>query len=154
MLKRKFVILEIIPTKICNGEIAQLSALKIEDLKLVDRFDYRLNKKLITNDQLLAMVNYDNEQFTYCDKTSDIIKEFKKFIGNDVLLIMDNFYTLNYLCDIKNKKESVFKYLNMEYADDIIFNIEKKYNIVPTNHIVDILYEALLFENGDDNGNS
>lgn len=154
MLKGKYVILEIIPTKVCNGEIAQLSALKIDNLKLIDRFDYRLNKKLISNKQILDMTNYDNDKFIYCDSTKDILINFKKFISNYTLLIIDNQYTRNYLSTIKNKKESILKYLNMTYSDDIIFTIEKKYNIVPTNYIVDILYEAILYEDGDNNGNS
>ena len=39
---KKYIILEIIPTKVLGGDIAQLSALKLEGLELKDRFDYRL----------------------------------------------------------------------------------------------------------------
>ena len=43
LLKEKYVILEIIPTGIDrnHGEIVQLSALKLDGLKLIDRFDYK-----------------------------------------------------------------------------------------------------------------
>ena len=43
--KEKYVILEIIPTAVDpkKGDVAQLSALKIDGIKLVDRFDYRLS---------------------------------------------------------------------------------------------------------------
>ena len=42
--KERYIILEIIPTKIKGGDIAQISALKINGIKLEDRFDYRLDK--------------------------------------------------------------------------------------------------------------
>ena len=45
----KYIILELIPTKSIGGDIIQLSALKIDDLKLIDRFDYRLNEDKIFN---------------------------------------------------------------------------------------------------------
>ena len=63
------------------------------------------------------------------------------------LLIIDNLYTENYLEGIKNKKESVFKYLNMEFSDNIMEKIMDKYSLVPSNHIVDLLYEAIIYEN-------
>ena len=45
MDEKKYIILEIIPTAVDpkKGEIAQLSALKLNGLNLIDRFDYRLN---------------------------------------------------------------------------------------------------------------
>ena len=35
----EYIILEIIPTATKNGDVIQLSALKIKDLQLLDRFD-------------------------------------------------------------------------------------------------------------------
>ena len=42
--KDKYIIVEIIPTRSNSkdGFIAQISALKLEGLKLIDRFDYRV----------------------------------------------------------------------------------------------------------------
>ena len=45
--KERYIILEIIPTKVSGGDVAQLSALKINGIKLEDRFDYRLDKNKI-----------------------------------------------------------------------------------------------------------
>ena len=45
--KERYIILEIIPTKVLGGDVAQLSALKINGVKLEDRFDYRLNEDKI-----------------------------------------------------------------------------------------------------------
>ena len=47
----EYIILELIPTAISpqKGDIAQLSALKVNGIKIIDRFDYRLNNDLITN---------------------------------------------------------------------------------------------------------
>ena len=93
------------------------------------------------------MINYDKDNFKYVKRTSTIIRNFKKWIEDYDLLIIDNLYTENYLKDIKNEKESVFKYLNMEFSDNIIEKIMDKYSLVPSNHIVDLLYEAIIYEN-------
>jgi len=34
----------------------------------------------------------------------------------------------------------------MEYTLDIFDRIIKKYNLVPSNHLVDLIYEALIYE--------
>lgn len=146
---KKYIILEIIPTKIKDGDIAQLSALKLEGLELKDRFDYRLSEEKINIPDIIHMINYDKDKFKYVKRTNTIINKFKKWIEDYDLLIIDNLYTENYLEKIKNKKESVFKYLNMEFSFDIIDKIIAKYNLVPSNHIVDLLYEALIYENNE-----
>ena len=154
MEEKKYIILEIIPTAIKNGEIAQLSALKINGLTLEDRFDYRLEEEKINNYDIREMIKYDQEQFKYIDTTRKLLNRFKKWIADYDLLIIDNEYTRNYLNKIDNNKESIFKYLNMDFSDNIIDEVIEKYNIPLSNHIVDILYEAILFESGDKNGTS
>ena len=37
----------------------------------------------------------------------------------------------------------------MEYNDNIIDEIIKKYNLEPSNYIVDLLYEALIYESNN-----
>lgn len=143
---KKYIILEIIPTATKNGDIIQLSALKLEDLKLLDRFDYRLIEEKIPLNDLKEMINYDKDNFIYKNSTKEILTDFKKWSDKLPLLIIDNSYTLNYLEELENKKESIFKYLNMEYNNYIIEDIMKKYNLKPSNHIVDLLYEALIYE--------
>ena len=110
--KERYIILEIIPTKVSGGDVAQLSALKINGIKLEDRFDYRLDKNKIKIPDILNMTNYDNDSFKYVKTTKALMKNFKKFIGDLPLLIIDNSYTRNYLEEFDNKKESIFKYLN------------------------------------------
>lgn len=143
---KKYIILELIPTATKNGDIIQLSALKLEDLKLIDRFDYRLIEEKIPLNDLKEMINYDKDNFIYKDSTKEILTDFKNWSDKLPLLIIDNSYTLNYLEELENNKESIFKYLNMEYNDYIIDDIMKKYNLKPSNHIVDLLYEALIYE--------
>ncbi len=151
MDNKKYIILEIIPSSLNpkNGNIIQLSALKLNGLKLEDRFDYRLNEKCINNIDLLNMIQYDKNMFTYVNTTNKIMMKFKKWIQDYDLLIIDNQYTLDYLNEIKNKKESIFKYLNMTFSDDIIERVIDKYNLIPSNHIVDLLYEALINESNN-----
>lgn len=144
----KFVILEIIPTAVnpANGEVAQLSALKINGLKLEARFDYRLEKSMIKVKEINEMTNYDNDAFTYLKSTDEIMKAFKNFCKGLPLLIIDNDYTRNYLSSFRNKKESVFKYLNLKLSNDVFETIIKKYSLEASNHLVDLLYEALMME--------
>ena len=148
-LPKEYIIVEIIPSHSNSkvGFIAQLQALKIKDDKIVDRIDLRVNEDLITNPDLLNMISYDKEMFTYVD--NDILKRFKDFIGKYKLLIIDNFYTKDYLSNIKNSKESVFKYLGLEYSNDVFDILIDKYKLEPSNHLVDLLYEALMFEKND-----
>lgn len=146
LMKEKYIILEIIPTAIhpSKGDIIQLSALKLNGLQLEGRFDYRLEERLIAHPDLKEMISYDKESFTYKESTKEILEAFQKWIGDLPLLIIDNMYTENFLETISNKKESIFKYLDTEYNDNIIDELIKKYNLEPSNYIVDLLYESLI----------
>lgn len=147
----KYVILEIIPTSLNpdKGEVIQLSALKISDLNLIDRFDYRITDDKIPLDSLKELISYDKDKFVYKDSTKGIMDDFKKWIEDIPLLIIDNSYTENYLKDIKNVRESIFSHLNMSYSDDVIGKIIQKYNLEDSNYIVDLLYEALIYESNN-----
>ena len=146
----KYVILEIIPStsKRETGNILQIQALKLNELKLIDRFDYRLDIPL-NNPDLLNILSYDKDKFTYVKDEKELLKNFKDFISDLPLLIIDNHYTLDYLKDINNPKESVFKHLNLEYSQDVFDKIINKYNLEPSNHLVDLLYEALIYESNN-----
>jgi DNA polymerase III alpha subunit (gram-positive type) len=149
--KDKYIIVEIIPTHSdsSKGDIIQLSALKLKGFNLIDRFDYRLNNDLITNKDLVDLISYDNDKFIYVNEKDEIIKEFIKWSKNLPLLILDNKYTNSYLSKVKNKKESIAKYLDMDYSDDLINNLIKKYNLEYSNYIVDLLYESLILHENE-----
>lgn len=150
-MDQKYIILELIPTARNpeKGDIIQLSALKIDRLNLIDRFDYRLNEQFIPLQDLIDMISYDKDKFIYKDTTEEILQAFEDWIQDYPLLILNNQYTLNYLKSIKNIKKDISTYLDIPYHDDIIDTIMKKYNIQPTNYIVDILYEALINKSND-----
>jgi len=145
--KDKYIIVEIIPTHSDNnkGFIAQISALKLDGVKLLDRFDYRVKDNLIENDDLKELISYDKEMFTYVDNIYFIIEKFKSWAEDLPILIIDNEYTPKYLSELNNKKELIYPYLDMEYSLDVFNKIMDKYKIEPTNHLVDILYEAIIF---------
>ncbi len=143
---KRYIILEIIPTKVIGGDVAQISALKINGIKLEDRFDYRLDKSKINIPDILNMINYDNDSFKYVMSTKSLMKNFKKFIEDLPLLIIDNSYTRNYLEEFDNEKESVFKYLNLDITDDVFDRLINKYNLKVSNYLVDLIYEALIKE--------
>lgn len=150
-MEGKYVIVEIIPEAISpdKGNLVQISALKLEDLKLIDRFDYRIKEEKISNSDILDIISYDKDLFTYLDSTQELLDEFQKWIGDLSILILDNEYTNNFLANIKNKKESIASLLKMEYSDDFIDRIIKKYKLEPTNYIVDLMYEALIYESNN-----
>lgn len=146
LLNQKYIILEIIPSGISpdKGDVIQLSALKLNGLNILERFDYRLNEDKIKIPDFLDIINYDKDAFTYKDTSDDIMKEFDDWSEDIPLLIIDNIYTKNFLESIKNEKESIFKYLNTEYKDNIIEEIVQQYGLEPSNYIVDLLFEALI----------
>ena len=148
---KNYIILELIPTALDpkKGEIAQLSALKINGLELIDRFDYRLKEEKIDNYDIRRIISYDKDNFKYVDNKETILKDFKEFIEDYELLIIDNLYTRPYLEEINNKKENILDYLNMTFSDDVVERIIEKYKLEPSNYIVDLLYEALIFEKGE-----
>ena len=146
--KDKYIIVEIIPTHSDSnkGFIAQISALKLEGIKLLERFDYRVENKLIENDEIKRVISYDKEMFNYVDNIYFIIEKFKRWVEDYPLLIIENDYTLGYLKDLDNTKELIYSYLNMEYSTDVFTKIVDKYKLQPSNHLVDILYEAIIYE--------
>ena len=148
---KKYIILELIPTASTRekGDIIQLSALKLEDLNLIDRFDYRLIEKKIPLTEHKEKIRYDKENFIYKNETEEILEEFKKWSEDLPLLILNNSYTLDYLKELNNKKEDISDYVKIPFSDDIIDKIIEKYNLQPSNYIVDLLYEALIYESNN-----
>ena len=146
--KDKYIIVEIIPTNSTKdkGFIAQISALKLEGIKLLDRFDYRVEDHLIENEDVLRMIQYDKQSFTYVDNIYFIIEKFKRWAKGFPLLIIEDTYTLSYLDELENKKELIYPYINMKYEPDVFTKIMKKYKLQPSDHLVDLLYEAIIYE--------
>lgn len=147
MKGKKYIILEIIPTssKPENGDIIQLSALKINNLNLIDRFDYRLNDDYLPIKEMKSWIDYDQDKFIYVDNSKIILENFIKWSENLPILIIDNIYTPLYLKSLNNNIEFIYDYLDMEYSTDLIDKIIDKYHLEPSNYIVDLLYEALIY---------
>ena len=150
-MNEKYVILELIPTSSDpkRGDIIQLSALKIDNLNLVDRFDYRISEEYVPLTEMLEMIGYDKEKFIYKETTREIIDDFIEWIEDYDLLILNNSYTLKYLESVPNLKRDISTYLNIPYTDQIIDNIIDKYKLQASNYIVDLLYEALIYESNN-----
>lgn len=146
LVKDKYVIVEIIPTSLKkeNGQVVELTALKVDGLKLIDRFNYRLNKDNVSIKEFTDMCSYDDDKFTYLDQSSDILKEFKNWVEDLPILIIDNTYTLNYFDDLDNKLELVFPYLELEFNGEVIQKMIDKYKLEASNYMVDLVYEAII----------
>ena len=150
-MNSKYIIVELIPTATdpSRGDVIQLSALKIDNLNLIDRFDYRINDKYVPLTEMLEMISYDKDKFIYKETTKEIMDDFSIWVEDYDLLILNNSYTLNYLSGVSNLKKDISTYLNIPYSDDIIDVIIKKYNLQPSDYIVDLLYEALIYESNE-----
>ena len=145
--KDKYIIVEVIPTRSSSkdGFIAQISALKLDGLKLIDRFDYRVKDELIDNDDLLRIISYDKDMFTYIDNEVFIPEKFKQFVDDLPLLLIDDSYTLDYLGYLDNKKELVYPYIGVDFTNNVFDDIKSKFNLEDSNHLVDLIYEAIIF---------
>lgn len=148
LLEQKYIIVEIIPTASTpeKGEIIQLSALKLDGLQLIERFDYRLQEDKLPIPEMQSWIDYDKEAFSYVNDSKKILKEFKKWSKNLPILILDEIYTPKYLNRLKNELLPILSFLNETYNEDIIDKLTKKYNLQPSNYIVDLLYESLIQE--------
>ena len=146
LLKDKYIIVEIIPTALTKdkGQIVEMTALKLDGIKLVDRFNYRLSKDKVLLKEFLDMCNYDDESFIYLDESSNILSKFREFASDLPILIIDNTYTLNYLDDFGNDMELVFPYLDLELSDSVIQDMINKYNLQESNYMVDLVYDAII----------
>ena len=146
--KDKYIIVEIVPTHSNpeKGFIAQLSALKLEGTKLLDRFDYRVNEDLILNEDILNIIFYDKDKFNYVDNKEDILNKFREWIEDYPLVLLDSTYTLSYLDSISNSKELVYPYLGLDYTFDVFSKLVDKYKLEPSNYLVDLVYEAIIYE--------
>ena len=111
--KDKYIIVEVIPTysDSNNGFIAQISALKLEGIKLLDRFDYRVENRLIENEDIKRIISYDKNMFTYVDNIYFILEKFKQWSKDYPLLIIEDTYTKDYLKELENSKELIYPYL-------------------------------------------
>ena len=150
-MEGKYVIVEIIPEAISpdKGNLVQISALKLDGLKLIDRFDYRLNYDLVTNKDILKLISYDQDSFTYLNSTGELLNKFSEWSEDLPVYIFDNKYTNNFLATLLNDKVSIASVFDMDYTDDFVELLIKKYNLEPSNYIVDLIYEALIYRSND-----
>jgi len=146
--KDKYIIVEIIPTHSNpeKGFIAQISALKLNGIKLEDRFDYRVEDKFIESEDIKNMIKYDKKNFNYVNNIYFIIEKFKRWAKDYPLLLLEESYTKDYFKDLNNNKELVYPYLGLEFEPNIFDKIIKKYNLELSDHLVDLIYEAIIFE--------
>ncbi|MDD6223592.1 MAG: hypothetical protein PUB18_01145 [bacterium] len=145
---QEYIIVEIIPEAISpdKGNLVQISALRLKGLQLLDRFDCRLSEDKICNLDIRELISYDVDKFQYFDSTKSLLDSFQKWVVDLPIYILDNEYTKNFLASISNEKRMIHDVLGMEYSDDFIDKIIDKYHLEPSNYIVDLLYEAFIYE--------
>lgn len=146
--KDKYIIVEVIPTHSDpeKGFIAQISALKLNGIKLEDRFDYRVEDRFLENEDLRNMIKYDKKSFTYVNNIYFILEKFKQWSKDYPLLLLEGNYTKKYLDELPNQKEVVYQYLELEDEPGVFDKIIDKYNLEISDHLVDLIYEAIIYE--------
>ena len=75
-----------------------------------------------------------------------MIEKFKQWSKGYPLLLLEESYTKDYLGELDNDMELVYKYLDLEYGLDVFDRIMKKYNLQASDHLVDLIYESIIFE--------
>ena len=128
-------------------ENVQVIIIEREYKKIGDNLYYL--DELIENKDLRDLIQYDKQSFTYIDNPYFILEKFKSWVQDLPLLIIEDSYTLDYLKELNNKKELIYPYLNMKHSYDIFNKIIKKYHLEPSNHLVDLLYEAIIYESNN-----
>ena len=133
---KECIILEIIPThsESSKGKIIQLQALKIKDLNIIDRFDYRLNEDKISNKDLVNLISYDKDYFKYVNDDKKILKEFSKWSKKLPLLILDNSYTNDYLSGLTTYVTNILE--NLWEEPKLIANLLIKANKVDVKNFL------------------
>lgn len=146
--KDKYIIVEVIPTHSDpeKGFIAQISALKLNGIKLEDRFDYRVEDRFLENEDLKNMIKYDKKSFTYVNNIYFILEKFKQWVKDYPLLTLESNYTMKYLEELPNSKEVVYPYLDLKDEPKVFDKIISKYNLELSDHLVDLVYEAIIYE--------
>lgn len=136
------ILLELIPSKSKDGDIIQIEALDIKNNEIIKRLNIRYLAKNLDK-KLIDMISYDKEDHIYLDSTEEMLKALKDFAKDKTIYIMDNTYTKDYL---KGFNTSFIEEFLGEEKDNFLERMIKKYNIEPTNYIVDILYESIILK--------
>jgi DNA polymerase III epsilon subunit family exonuclease len=75
---------------ICNGdaesEIIEIGAVKVKDGKIVDKFDMLANPQRKIVPKIINLTNITNEMVANEPPVSEVIKKFKEFVGEDILV--------------------------------------------------------------------
>ncbi len=134
------ILLELIPSKSKDGDIIQIEALDIKNNEIIKRLNIRYLVPHL-DQKLIDMVSYDKDDHIYLDSTESMLKALKDFAKDKTIYIMDNSYTKDYL---KEFSTSFIEDFLSEEKENFLERMIKKYNIEPTNYIVDILYESII----------
>ena len=142
LLKDKYIIVEVIPTSSDSkkGIIAQLSALKLDGIKLIDRFDYRVDEKLVNNkdniNEFLGIMElftrkvgyyFEFNQELYDKQVVNVKKRgLKKSALINISDVIQDYMKILYL-DNNNAKELIVN--KLEELKWITFKEQEKYNI-------------------------
>ena len=92
------------------------------------------------------MISYDKTMFNYVNNIYFIIEKFKQWSKGYNLLLIEEEYTKKYLEELDNEMELAYPYLGFDYEISIFDKIIQKYNLEPSNHLVDLIYEAIIYE--------
>lgn len=119
-----------------DGEILEISALKIKNKKVVDEFS-----KLIK----VSQVGYFTTRLTgitdemmreYGENLDYVLKEFIKFLGNDIIVGHNVNFDINFIYD--NLKDNLNIYLTNDYVDTLRLS-RRLLSFLPRHRLDDLI---------------
>lgn len=81
----------------CNDSIIELSALKVIDNVVVDNFSQLVNPGFEIDDFITNLTGITNEELSSAPSIGEVLPDFRKFIGNDIILGYNVNFDINFL---------------------------------------------------------
>lgn len=122
-----------------NNEIIELSAIKVENNKIVNQFSSLIKPKGKINKFITSLTGITNEMVTNQPDIVEVLPVFMNFVRNDCVLGHNVNFDINFIYD------NLKKYFNKEFTNDYVdtMRLAKKYCNFPSHSLA---YLANRFE--------
>lgn len=116
-------------------EIIELSALKVRDNKVVEKFSTLVKPNGRINQFITSLTGISNEMVKTALPITSVLPEFVEFISADVLMGHNISFDLRFI------KHNLNKYFNLDLQNDSVdtMKISRKYNKMLKSHKLELL---------------
>ena len=98
-----------------SNKIIEIAALKVNEGKIVDRFQKLVNPEERINYYITNLTGITNEMVRDADTINEVINEFKDFLGDNIIVGHNVNFDINFLYD--NMYNANGKYLTNNFVD-------------------------------------